>query len=310
MQNDYPLVSVIIPTYKRPEKLPRAINSVLNQTYPNVEIIVVDDNNPGTDGRRLTEQIMEPYTENPRVKYIKHERNMNGAVARNTGAAHSNAKYIALLDDDDEFLPKKIESQVKTLENRSDDWGACYSMAYSKKENMPYIPLQEHREGSLYLCALTRELSFLAGSNLMVRRSVWDEVGGFTETFLRNQDKEFTTKILKKYKLAYCPEPGLVVYIHTEKLKTCVLDVDRQYYESFRDQIEALSDSDRKTFECIFKRDMFFHALRADYNYMYCFKEIIHHNVPWFATMLYIIKKAWNSKFPPKPVDNIYNNEE
>lgn len=305
MLKEYPLVSVVTPTYKRPEKLPRAIDSVLNQTYPNVEIIIVDDNNPNTEGRHLTEMIMAPYAENPRVKYIKHERNQNGAVARNTGVKNSNAKYIALLDDDDEFLPNKIQSQVDVLESRDASWGACYSMAYSKKENMPYIPLQERREGYLYLEALTRELSFLAGSNLMVRRTVWDEVGGFTESFLRSQDKEFATKILKRYKLAYCPVPGLIVYIHTDKLKTCILDVDRQYYELFREQIESLPLKDRKKFDEIFKRDMFFHALRADYNYKYCIQELLHHNVPWVATMLYVIKKAWKSKFPPKAIENI-----
>ena len=305
MQKEFPLVSVITPTYKRPEKLPRAIDSVLNQTYPNVEIIVVDDNNPNTEGRQLTELIMAPYLDNPRVKYIKHEYNQNGAVARNTGVKSSNAKYIALLDDDDEFLPQKIQSQVEVMESRDDSWGACYSMAYSKKENMPYIPLEETREGNLYLKALTRELSFLAGSNLLVRRTVWDEVGGFTESFLRNQDKEFTTKILKRYKLAYCPVPGLVVYIHTEKLKTCIFDVDRQYYELFKDQIEALSSEDRKEFDRVFKRDMFFHALRADGNYKYCIHELVHHNVPWIATMLYVFKKAWKSKFPPKSVENL-----
>ena len=303
MQKELPLVSVITPTYKRPEKLPRAIDSVLNQTYPNVEIIVVDDNNPETEGRKLTELIMSSYINNPRVKFIKHECNKNGAAARNTGVKHSVAKYIALLDDDDEFLPNKIQSQVDVMESRDDSWGACYSMAYSKKENMPYIPLQEKREGYLYLEALTRELSFLAGSNLMVRRTVWDEVGGFTESFLRNQDKEFTTKILKRYKLAYCPVPGLIVYIHNEKLNACILDVDRQYYESFKDQINALSLEDRKEFDRIFKRDMFFHALRADHNYKYCFHELIRHNVPWVSTMLYVVNKAWKSKFPPKTVE-------
>lgn len=303
--NSKQLVSVIIPTYERPEKLPRAIDSVLKQTYTNVEVIVVDDNNPNTNGREKTEAIMAAYSENSRVKYVKNARNMNGAVARNNGAKYSNAKYIALLDDDDEFLPKKIQSQVELMESRSNDWGACYSMAYTKKEKGPYVPLKETREGDLYFKALTREFSFLAGSNLLVRKTVWDEVGGFTETFKRNQDKEFTTKILKKYKIAYCPEPGLIVHIHTGKRNVNFLDIDKQYYELFQDQIEALSRRDRKEFDRIFRRDMFFHALRSDKNYKYCLNELLHHNVPWIPTFFYVMKKIWQSLFPSKSFDKV-----
>lgn len=300
-----PLVSVITPTFKRPDTLPRTINSVLNQTYPNVEIIVIDDNNPDTEGRRHTEEIMAPYANNPRVKYIKHDHNKNGAAARNTGVRHSNAKYIALLDDDDEYLPGKIEAQVKLLESLSDEWGACYSMAYTKKENAPYVPLSEKREGDLYLKALTRELSFLAGSNLMVKKSVYEEVGGFTETFTRNQDKEFVTKVLKKYKLAYSSVPGLIVYIHGNYSHVNFMDVDLKYYELFRDQIEALDTDDRKEFERIFRRDMFFHALRLDKNFSYCFKELIFHKVPFFSTIFYVLKQAWKSFFPAKTLESV-----
>ena len=300
-----PLVSVIIPTYKRPEKLHRAINSVLKQSYPNVEIIVVDDNDPISEGRQLTELIMEPFSHNQRVKYIKHDCNMNGAVARNTGVKHSTAKYIALLDDDDEFLPKKIEAQVAILEERSMEWGACYSQAYIKKTDKPYIVLQEKREGNLYMEALTRQLHILAGSNLMVRKSVWDELGGFTESFLRNQDIEFTTRILKKYKLAFCPEPGLVVYIHDEKLAVSVLDIDNQYYEQFRSHIEALNPQERSEFERIFRRDKFYHALSNDHNFKYCFREFFFHRVGWFDTAFFLLQKFWNKFFPTKTVDKI-----
>ena len=103
-------VSVIIPTYKRPDSLDRAINSVLGQTYPYVEVIVVDDNNPDTEGRRQTEAKMASFADNLRVKYVKHEQNKNGAAARNSGAKASTGDFIAFLDDDDEFLPKKNES--------------------------------------------------------------------------------------------------------------------------------------------------------------------------------------------------------
>ena len=84
-----PKVSVITPTYKRSGMLPRAIKSVLNQSYQNIEIIVVDDNNPDTEWRIATEERMQEFKDDPRVMYVKHEKNMNGSVARNTGIAAS-----------------------------------------------------------------------------------------------------------------------------------------------------------------------------------------------------------------------------
>ena len=76
-----PLVSVIIPTYNRPDNLSRAIDSVLNQTYDNIEVIIVDDNNPNTEARVRTEEFMSQYEKNSHIKYIKHEKNKNASAA-------------------------------------------------------------------------------------------------------------------------------------------------------------------------------------------------------------------------------------
>ena len=88
---DYPLVSVVIPTYSRPIFLKRCIESVFNQTYKNIEIIVVDDNDPDSEERLLTKQVMEEFSCCSNVVYILHDRNKNGSAARNTGWRHSKA---------------------------------------------------------------------------------------------------------------------------------------------------------------------------------------------------------------------------
>lgn len=293
--NDFPLVSVITPTYKRPDTLPRTIDSVLNQTYSSVEIIVVDDNNPDSEGRKRTETIMAPYADNPRVRYIKHEKNKNGSAARNTGVRNSTAKYIAFLDDDDEFLPEKIEAQVKKLESLPKEWGCCYSLAYTKKQDGPLVPLEENREGNLFLDALTRDLSFVAGSNLMVRRDVFDEVGGFDETFKRNQDKEFVTKVLHKYKIAYSQTPGVIVYVHDNHSYFKALDVDRQYIECFANYVSTLSKEEQNYF---YKRTylmMFYHAIRVDKEFWTATKLILTGKVNIFTAIGHMIKKAKKS---------------
>ena len=103
----YPLVSVIIPTYNRPTYLRRCLESVLNQTYKNIEIFVVDDNNPETEARIETEKIMNEYVNGKNVTYLKHNFNKNGSAARNTGWKHSSGKYITFLDDDYEIDEKQ-----------------------------------------------------------------------------------------------------------------------------------------------------------------------------------------------------------
>ena len=109
------LVSVIIPTYKRAEMLPRAIKSCLSQTYKNVEVIVVDDNDPSSEWRDETEAIMQEFKDNPLVKYVKHKNNKNGSAARNTGIYAAKGEIITYLDDDDWYYPEKIKKQVDFL---------------------------------------------------------------------------------------------------------------------------------------------------------------------------------------------------
>lgn len=101
------LVSVIIPTYKRATTLLDAIRSVLNQTYKNIEIVIVDDNGKGTYEQLETERLLKQYIENQQIIYIVHEYNKNGSAARNTGLMASHGAYINFLDDDDKMYPQK-----------------------------------------------------------------------------------------------------------------------------------------------------------------------------------------------------------
>lgn len=242
----YPLVSVIIPTYKRPNTLDRAITSVLTQTYPNVEVIVVDDNNPDSIDRTLTETKMARYINEPRVFYVKHEQNKNGSAARNTGARAAKGEFLAFLDDDDEFLPKKIESQVVKLKSLSNEWGMCYNRCYSQKIGKSPREVQEKREGDLYLEALKQNLFINAGSNLLLRREVFEEIGGFNESFKRYQDVEFLLRLLRIRKMAYVNEFGLICHVHPANKSVNFDEVIKHYIDAFKTDIEALPEKDRK----------------------------------------------------------------
>lgn len=104
-------VSVIIPTFKRSEHLESAIISVLNQSYENIEVLVVDDN---TDACEI-EKAQKITAQFDKVEYLKNFRKKGGCGARNSGVLKASGDYIAFLDDDDTFLPRKIHDQLKHL---------------------------------------------------------------------------------------------------------------------------------------------------------------------------------------------------
>lgn len=240
------LVSVIIPTYKRPVTLPRAIDSVLKSTWKNVEVIVVDDNNEGDEYRRETEIVMAEYLHKyTNIKYEKHKENKNGSAARNTGIKVSAGDYIMFLDDDDEFLPDKIFAQVTFMENHGEEWGACYTGYLDIRNGKTSAKGIEKLEGNLLVNELARNLFVHAGSNLMVRKSVVLEINGFDESFQRNQDVEFLVRILKKYKLGCVGITGLKVHIHNTQNKALFLEYTSHFIESFKKDIDQLPLKDQ-----------------------------------------------------------------
>ena len=106
------IVSVVIPTHSGADVIQRAVDSVLAQTYKFIEIIVVDDNGKGSQKQLATEKSMKKYELNDKVKYIVHNDSCHGSAARNTGVKHSLGSFIALLDDDDSFIPNNIETHL------------------------------------------------------------------------------------------------------------------------------------------------------------------------------------------------------
>lgn len=187
------LVSVIIPTYGGGEYLKRCVESVLAQTYSNIEVIVVDDNGLGTPIQLLTQKVMQEFKDDTRVKYVCHEINKNGSVARNTGFRNSKGEYICLLDDDDEYYPEKVERQVNDL-----DTNLNCGLTYCQREmyvNGKRTTVKHAIKSDNYLFDLLTHKVGISSGTLMVRRSVWEEVGGFDESLRRHQDYEFTARV-------------------------------------------------------------------------------------------------------------------
>lgn len=243
MKNE--IVSVIIPTYKRAEKLSRAIDSVLNQTYKNIEVIVVDDNNQNTKFRLITEKIMDQYKNDSRVKYIKHEVNRNGAAARNTGIVKSNGEFIAFLDDDDWFYTEKIEKQVKYLMRHKDYDGVyCWRIQNGKAIKGKYI-------GDLSKEILLMEFTPTTSSLLFKKNSML-QIKMFDENFKRHQDFELLLKYFRNgYKLGYIPNVLVEIgqndgenQIHGKELE----ETKENFLKNFNDIIVDL-DKNKKGFK-------------------------------------------------------------
>lgn len=178
-------VSVIIPTYKNRGGLLKSVDSALSQDYPGLlEVIIVDDNEPDSEDRRSTITMMQKYSDNPKVVYICHDRNKNGAAARNTGINASKGDFIAFLDDDDLFLEGKLTKQVEYLEKHLEN-KAVYCLARRCKYCVP----QDVIEGNG-----TREILMLKSNfftpSLMFYREALISINGFDETFRRHQDYE------------------------------------------------------------------------------------------------------------------------
>jgi len=190
-------VSVIIPTYNRAHLVGRAIRSVLNQTYQDFEIIVVDD--CSTDN---TEEIVKGFNDH-RIRYMRHDRNRGGSAARNTGIKASQGKYIAFLDSDDEWLPEKLEKQIEKAVCFGEEVGLIYAgekvieaeTGHCIAEKVPSL------EGDVY--SLLLEGDFIGScSSVFVSKKAIESIGGFDEQLVSRQDWDCWLRVAKNYKIA------------------------------------------------------------------------------------------------------------
>jgi GT2 family glycosyltransferase len=242
-----PTVTVVVPTYNRADVLPRAIRSVLAQTFPSLECVVVDD--ASTDG---TAAVVEA-VDDPRLRYVCHERNRGGSAARNTGLAQARGTYVAFLDSDDEWHPEKLARQVGLLEARGDPWVAAYC-GFERVRTGPtrrlrgavdrLLPGGETvgTEGGAELVADSLRLAFSTGgsSTLLVRTDVCRGMGGFDESFDRQQDWEFRNRLLREGSLAFTPGTFVYKYQSGSPSADATAESMTHYVETFADDVAAL----------------------------------------------------------------------
>jgi glycosyltransferase involved in cell wall biosynthesis len=201
-------VSVIIPTYNHAEYLPEALDSVLNQTYEDYEIIVVDDGS--TDN---TKDIMKPYLHE--IHYI-HQENSGPSKARNNGIRISSGQYIAFLDADDRWTPDKLEIQVQ-LFDLSPEVGLVFADAEvleaSQTEGISFFEMVGFRktqttDSGEVSGAFEKllEKNFIQTGTVIARRECFERVGFFDESLKLAEDKDMWLRIAGLYKIQAVPK--------------------------------------------------------------------------------------------------------
>lgn len=188
------MISVIIPSYNREKTIGRTIDSVLNQTFKDIEVIIVDDCSIDN-----TTAIVSAYNDS-RIHYIKHEQNRGACAARNTGVKYAKGEYIAFQDSDDEWMPDKLEKQMDCLEK--DKAEICISRFLSRdvdshrEEVHPFGEVRLDEEHFL-------ERSYISTQVLFGYKYCFlDEK--FDESLPRLQDWELSLRLIRKYRITFC----------------------------------------------------------------------------------------------------------
>ncbi|HMK43290.1 MAG TPA: glycosyltransferase family A protein [Dissulfurispiraceae bacterium] len=235
--SDKPLVSVVIPTYNRADLLPAAVQSVLDQTYPNVEVIVVDDGSTDT-----TRTVMACFLD--RIRYIVTD-NEGPAHARNTGMKAATGKYIAFLDSDDLYLPCKLELEVCFAEQHPDVGVVCtevsgmndsgifeeyhlrsYHQIYNRL-NLTYDDVFPEK-GEFQYSAEKRTVPYYIGdvfryvlrgpvlmsNTILFRREFLQHVGLQNESYPNAQEYEFVVRLCKNYRVGFIDFPTYLYRYH------------------------------------------------------------------------------------------------
>lgn len=205
---DAPLVSVVIPTYNRASTVRAAIDSVLSQTWRNLELLVVDD--ASTDD---TAPMLAAFSD-PRLRYLPQERNGGVARARNRGIAEARGRYVAFLDSDDTWMPEKLARQVALLEASPEYVGLVNTGTLNDHGDRTEI-VEATARGFVFDGMLYANLLHGGASAVLVRASVFDAVGGFDPSLPAIEDYEFWIRVCRFYAVESVPAP-LVRYFDAE----------------------------------------------------------------------------------------------
>lgn len=217
LQMDY-LVSVVIPTYKRELKyLQRSVESVLNQTYSNIELIIVDDNSENPYFRELVETYVSSLDSSV-VRLLKNEKNLGGSLTRNVGIDASTGDFITFLDDDDAYLPNRIEELIDYM--LAEDCDMVFTNMIMRNNKGVVVDYREHSKiesfdnDYLFRYHLTRIIS--GTSSFIYRSEAIRKIGCFQDAKMGQDFFLMVRSIQGGLKIRYLNTNTVVVYKHSD----------------------------------------------------------------------------------------------
>ena len=244
-----PLVTIFTITRNRCDLLPRAMKSILNQTYKKIEYIIIDS--ASTDD---TESVVKGFADD-RIKYFKLDQNETFGHCINMAVHLATGKYVTELDDDDEYHLDKIEKQVKLFESLPEEYGMVYCwMTYY--DNVTGKELSVHKtelRGSV-LEDVVAEPTVSGTPTLLFRREIFDAIGGYKESkeIGIESDWEFACRICEKYKVDYVPESLVNVFVNHGHIR---MSNSKNYYKEVDQKTITLHLYFLTKYADIFKRD-------------------------------------------------------
>jgi glycosyltransferase involved in cell wall biosynthesis/radical SAM superfamily enzyme YgiQ (UPF0313 family) len=243
-----PIISVIVPTHNRPEMLKEAIQSILDQTFQDFEIIVIND-----AGQDVSAVIQEFNSQ--KIKYISHETNKGLAAARNTGISSATGKYIAYLDDDDIFYPNHLETLFTFLQNSGEKVAYTDSVrAFQRIEGDRYVTYQKDTPYS-YDFDYDRIYyeNFIPVLCFMHEKNCFDVCGMFDETFSCLEDWELWLRMSQHFTMhhiktltceySYRPDGGNMVSGSAYKFMYMTDRLYRKHPVATNQEINSVRDS-------------------------------------------------------------------
>ena len=264
------LVSAIVTTHNRePEIVGRAIKSIVNQSYKNIEIIVVDDSSADYPQRPEIRKLIEVYlNDGVRIKYISHEVNRGACAARNTGLAESRGEIIGFLDDDDEWMPQKVEVMIEAF--MDEDVGLVYGNNILKNDDTGYERVVKRHNycGSVYdkliLCNFIGSTSFP-----LFRRKSLVSVGGFDENMQSAQDADAYLRVSKEYHVVFVNDVVAIYHLHNKERISSSVDRKISGLERINEKNAEYLDNNRKAFWIRKMKLATYYAKRGDWDKSY-----------------------------------------
>jgi glycosyltransferase involved in cell wall biosynthesis len=279
VKDDQPLVSVILPTRNRLKLLKKSLDSVLSQSYPNLEVIVIDD--ASEDGTRKYLRNLN----DPRVKLIWCETRQGAAIARNMGLRKAQGSLIAFNDDDDFWRQDKLRHQVNALIKAEEKVGVVYGrIKRRKKGGGEYIPDRKKRKKEGRLTRALLKENFIGLPAVLVKREIVRKAGLFDEKMPRNEDWEWFVRLSQYGRFLYLPQvmvESLLLPSGITKNESLLLQSQKHFYLKHQERIEKhpaiaalwqfrLGDAYYHLNKMKKARSHFFQALKKKPTFKYC----------------------------------------